>query len=107
GEYTVLMMERYYEERENGLDPYGAMKEATTKIGRAILASGLTVLFGFSALITSPFPMQSNFGFVTVMDMTFVILATFLVFPPLIVTLDRLGEFRGRDILKSKFKSKS
>jgi|Deesub1362A_J573_1020465.scaffolds.fasta_scaffold00039_118 hypothetical protein len=103
GEYTVLMMERYYEERENGLDPYEAMKEATTKIGRAILASGLTVLFGFSALITSSFPMQSNFGLVTVMDMTFVILATFLIFPPLIVTLDRLGEFRGRHILKSKF----
>ncbi|WP_052353034.1 efflux RND transporter permease subunit [Methermicoccus shengliensis] len=102
GEYTVLMMERYFEEREKGLAPFEALSETSVKIGRAILASGLTVLCGFSALIASPFPLQSNFGFVTVMDMVFVILATFIVFPPLIVTLDRMRTGEGPILRRMK-----
>lgn len=101
GEYTVLMMERYFEERDNGLAPLEALGEASAKIGRAIFASGLTVLCGFSALIASPFPMQSNFGLVTVLDMVFVILATFIVFPPLVVTLDRMRSGTHVSIISS------
>ncbi|MHC1592609.1 MAG: hydrophobe/amphiphile efflux-3 (HAE3) family transporter [Methermicoccaceae archaeon] len=101
GEYTVLMMERYFEERENGLEPLEALGETSAKIGRAILASGLTVLAGFSALIASPFSLQSNFGLVTVLDMVFVILATFIVFPPLVVTLDRIRTGSRPQIFRS------
>jgi len=102
GEYTVLMMERYFEERENGLLPFEALAETSVKIGRAILASGLTVLCGFSALIASAFPMQSNFGIVTVIDMLFVILATFIVFPPLVVMLDRMRMGEGSTLKRMK-----
>ncbi|MBN2488291.1 MAG: RND family transporter [Methanosarcinaceae archaeon] len=87
-EYAVLMMERYYEEKENGANPLDAIREASTKIGKAIFASGLTTVFGFSALIASPFSMTSNFGLVTVMDVALALIATFIVFPPVIVLLD-------------------
>ena len=87
-EYAVLMMERYYEEKENGANPLHAIREASTKIGKAIFASGLTTVFGFSALIASPFSMTSNFGLVTVMDVILALIATFIVFPPVIVLLD-------------------
>jgi hydrophobe/amphiphile efflux-3 (HAE3) family protein len=87
-EYAVLMMERYYEEKEKGANPLDAIREASTKIGKAIFASGLTTVFGFSALIASPFSMTSNFGLVTVMDVALALLATFIVFPPVIVLLD-------------------
>ncbi|MCD4808280.1 MAG: hydrophobe/amphiphile efflux-3 (HAE3) family transporter, partial [Methanosarcinales archaeon] len=91
-EYAILMMERYYEEKDKGANPAEAMYAASAKIGKAIFASGLTTLVGFSALIASPFSMNSNFGLVTVMDVTLALLATFMVFPAVIVKLDEWRE---------------
>ncbi|MCK4928672.1 MAG: MMPL family transporter, partial [Methanosarcinales archaeon] len=93
-EYAVLMMERYYEERDKGVSPVEAMEAASSKIGKAIVASGLTTLFGFSALIASPFSMNSNFGLVTVLDVALALLATFIVFPAVLVKLDEWREKR-------------
>ena len=101
-EYAILMMERYYEEKDKGLAPVDAMREASTKIGKAIIPSGLTTMFGFSALIASPFSMTSNFGMVTVMDVALALFATFIVFPPVMVLLDT-----WRDNMKMKSKSKN
>ncbi|WP_164997825.1 hydrophobe/amphiphile efflux-3 (HAE3) family transporter [Methanolobus psychrotolerans] len=93
-EYAILMMERYFEERDKGVDPEAAMQEASVKIGKAIVTSGLTTVFGFSALIASPFSITSNFGFVTVMNVALALLATFVIFPPVIVSLDKFREKR-------------
>ncbi len=87
-EYAILMMERYFEEKEAGATPMEAIHKASTKIGTAIVASGATTVFGFSALIASPFGMISDFGVVTVIDVLLALIATFVVFPPLIVVLD-------------------
>ncbi len=95
-EYAVMMMERYFEERENGLVPIDAIRESTGKIGVAILASGCTTLGGFSALIASPFSMNRNFGVLTVIDVLLALLASFFVFPVLMVWLDRMRERRTR-----------
>ncbi len=91
-EYAILMMERYYEEKDKGANPAEAMYASSAKIGKAIFASGLTTLVGFSALIASPFSMNSNFGLVTVMDVAMALLATFMVFPAVIVKLDEWRE---------------
>jgi predicted RND superfamily exporter protein len=88
------MMERYFEEKEKGASPEEAMKEASVKIGKAIVTSGLTTVFGFAALIASPFSMTSNFGFITVMDVILALLASFIVFPAVIVLLDKHRESR-------------
>ncbi len=98
-EYAVLMMERYFEEREKGASPEEAMKESSVKIGKAIVTSGLTTVFGFSALIASPFSMTSNFGFITVLNVILALLASFIVFPAVIVLLDKHRENRkqGKD----------
>ncbi|WP_370867567.1 hydrophobe/amphiphile efflux-3 (HAE3) family transporter [Methanolobus sp.] len=95
-EYAVLMMERYFEEREKGASPEEAMKESSVKIGKAIVTSGLTTVFGFSALIASPFSMTSNFGFITVLNVILALLASFIVFPAVIVLLDKHRESRKR-----------
>jgi uncharacterized protein len=65
-----------------------AIHMASAKIGSAIVASGATTVFGFMALLASPFPMISDFGMVTVIDVVLALLATFVVFPPLIIVLD-------------------
>jgi uncharacterized protein len=87
-EYSILMMERYFEERDEGADPLEAIHKTAASIGAALIASGATVVFGFAALIASPFPITSNFGLVTVIDILLVMVATFTVFPPLIIVLD-------------------
>ncbi|MFQ6073482.1 MAG: RND family transporter, partial [Methanosarcinales archaeon] len=88
-EFTILMMERYYEEREKGKLPIVAMETAASRIGPAIIASGSTVLFGFSALIFTTFPMLSSFGVVTVISVAFALLSTLIVLPPVMVYLDK------------------
>ncbi|RXA21299.1 RND family transporter [Methanosarcina sp. MSH10X1] len=87
-EYAILMMERYFEEKEKGESPLEAIRMTSSKIGSAIIASGATTVFGFMALLASPFPMISDFGMVTVIDVVLALLATFVVFPPLMVILD-------------------
>lgn len=87
-EYAILMMERYFEEKEKGESPMEAIRMTSSKIGSAIIASGATTVFGFMALLASPFPMISDFGMVTVIDVVLALLATFVVFPPLIIILD-------------------
>lgn len=88
-EFTILMMERYYEERENGFEPFIALEKAASNIGSAIIASGLTVIFGFSALIVSSFPMLRDFGIVTVMAVAFSLFSTMVVLPPIMVNIDK------------------
>lgn len=103
-EYAILMMERYFEEKDKGASCEEAMHEASVKMGKAIVSSGLTTVFGFSALIASPFSMTSNFGFITVIDVTLALLATFVVFPPVLVLLDKHREQR---ILRKRMKTMS
>jgi len=93
-EYSVLMMERYFEEKDHGADPLQAIYRTSDSIGAALLASGSTVIGGFAALTISPFPLIGDFGTVTVIDIVLVLIATFMVFPPFIVLMDTWREKR-------------
>lgn len=79
-EYAILMMERFYEELERMGEPMESLRVATRRIGSALTASGLTTVFGFAALIASPFLITNNFGTVTVLAILFALLTTFTVF---------------------------
>jgi hydrophobe/amphiphile efflux-3 (HAE3) family protein len=87
-EYAILMMERFYEELEKIGDPMEALSIASRRIGSALIASGLTTVFGFGALIASPFVMTSNFGLVTVMAVVFALFTTFTVFVVLMLRME-------------------
>jgi hypothetical protein len=86
-EFTVLLLERYYEEKAKGAPPRDAMLTAVGKIGRAIGASGLTVTAGFATLIFSGFPALRDFGWVTVVTVLFALVSTLVVLPPVVVWL--------------------
>ncbi len=87
-EYAILMMERFYEELGNVGDPFEAMKITANRIGSALVASGMTVVFGFGALIASPFNIISNFGVVTVMSVLLALITTFTVFVVLAIRME-------------------
>ncbi len=91
-EYSILLMERYYEEKGHGLDSTEAMRTAVTNTGIALVVSGTTTIFGFLALTASAFGIISSFGLVTVINMLMTLLASFVVFPPLMLTFDNFKE---------------
>jgi len=87
-EYAILMMERFYEELGRIGEPMEALKITSRRIGSALIASGLTTVFGFAALISSPFLITNNFGTVTVLAIMFALLTTFTVFVVLMYRME-------------------
>lgn len=88
-EMTVMVMERYIEERNLGEAKIEAMITSVTMIGKAIIASGLTTVGGFAVLLFSEFIILKDFGFMTVINISLALLSTFIVLPPLILLFDR------------------
>lgn len=88
-EYTILIMERYNEERRAGSDVDTSIERSVQKIGTAITVSGLTTVFGFSALVMSAFKIISNFGTTTVITVGFSLLGAILVMPAVLKIISR------------------
>lgn len=88
-EFTILLMERYYEERKKGELNMRAITIANQKVGKAILASALTTLGGFSALLFSDFEILSNFGMMTLINIALAVVSTLIVLPALLMVLGR------------------
>ena len=101
-EYAILMMERFYEELAKIGEPMEALRITSRRIGSALMASGLTTVFGFAALISSPFLITNNFGSVTVLAIIFALLTTFTVF---IVLMYRM-EIRRSAVENAKYELK-
>jgi uncharacterized protein len=89
-EFTILIMERFYEERKKGFTSFESIVIANKKIGKAVLASGLSVIGGFSALLISDFVILSNFGMMTLINVFFSLISTIIVMPAILILLDRL-----------------
>ncbi|GAB7015085.1 efflux RND transporter permease subunit [Methanogenium cariaci] len=92
-EYTILIMERYDEERERGLSCHDAIQTSIQKIGTAITISGLTTVFGFSALTLSEFPIMANFGLVTVITVAFSLVGAILVMPAVLAIVSNIQDW--------------
>ena len=89
-EMTVMVMERYLEERSRGYEKNKAIVTAVQRIGKAILASGLTTIGGFSVLMLSEFVILKDFGLMTVINIGLALLSTLFVLPALLVLFDKL-----------------
>jgi len=88
-EYTILIMERCEEELSRGTEFLDAIQTAVQKIGTAITVSGLTTVFGFSALTFSSFNIISNFGIVTVITVGFSLIGAIVVMPAVLALMYR------------------
>lgn len=88
-EFTVLFMERFYEERQKGSAALEAIKFTNKSTGKAIFVSALTTIGGFSALLASDFVILNNFGMMTLINISFALLSTIIVMPAILIVLDR------------------
>ncbi|WP_251344523.1 efflux RND transporter permease subunit [Haloplanus halophilus] len=92
-EYTIIVMERYYEEKARpGASKLDAVETAATRVGKAISVSGMTTVFGFSALTLSPFPILGDFGYLTVGVIFLTLVAALATLPPTLILLDTAAE---------------
>jgi len=94
-EFSVLVMERYGEERRRGHGPDEAMAIASHRIGRAFTTSGLTTAGGFAVLALSGFPLLSSFGLIVAVSVLAALLCALVMLPPLLVWSER--ESVGRE----------
>ncbi|WP_225353852.1 efflux RND transporter permease subunit [Methanolacinia petrolearia] len=92
-EYTILIMERYQEEKAKGGDMITSIQTAVQKIGTAITVSGLTTVLGFSALILASSPMIQNFGITTVMTVAFSLVGAIVVMPAVIALFEQFRTY--------------
>ena len=94
-EYTILVMERFTEEKELVEDPAEAIRTSVQKIGAAVTVSGLVTAGGFSALMLSVFPIVSSFGLSTVIAVLFSLIGAIVIMPA-VLTLMVAAEKRLR-----------
>ena len=98
-EFSVLLSARYRQERDGGAGPARAIELAYASTGAAVLASGVTAIAGFAALVFSDIRMLRDFGIVTVVDLTVSLLGVMIVLPAALLWAEEHGPFRVRDVL--------
>ncbi len=99
-EFSVLLSARYEEERGPGVPVGEALRRAYSRTGMAVLASGITAIAGFAALIATDIRMLRDFGIVTVLDLSVALLGVLIVLPAALVWAEAgfapLGALRRR-----------
>lgn len=88
-ETTLMVLERYVEERENGKNKADALDITISRIGKATLSTEFTTMGGFAVLMFSNFVILKDFGVMTVINVTLVMISTFVVLPAVIWIFDR------------------
>jgi hydrophobe/amphiphile efflux-3 (HAE3) family protein len=88
-EFSVLLSERFRQERAAGYGRTEALARTYRSTGRAVLASGITAIAGFGVLVFSNITMLRDFGFVTLVDLTVSLSGVLMVLPAVLTVFDR------------------
>jgi uncharacterized protein len=96
-EFSVLLSERYRQERLAGYDTIEALRRSYRRTGTAVAASGVTATMGFGVLVLSEITMLRDFGLVTLIDLSVSLVGVLLALPATLVMADAAAEGGGRD----------
>jgi hydrophobe/amphiphile efflux-3 (HAE3) family protein len=88
-EFSVLLAERFRQERLAGHDAAAALERTYRFTGRAVAASGVTAIAGFAVLVLSDIRMLRDFGLVTVIDLTVSLLGVMVVLPAVLLLAEQ------------------
>lgn len=97
-DYSIMLMNRYEQERQKENDKVKAMKKALHNAFSSISSSSVTTIVGLLALVFMSFTIGRDLGFVLAKGVLFSLISIFFVLPGLILIFDKL-------ILKTKKKS--
>ncbi len=91
-DYSVFLLHRFEEHRNQGMDPKESMIQALTKSTGSIFSSGLTTGIGFAALILMRFKIGPDLGIVLAKGIVISLLTVFVLFPVIILKTYKLLE---------------
>ena len=97
-DYSIMLMNRYDQEKQKEKDNVKAMKNALYKAFTAISSSSITTIVGLLALVFMSFKIGKDLGFVLAKGVLFSLICIFFVLPALILIFDKW-------IVKTKKKS--
>ena len=80
-EFSVLLSERYRQERVAGLGTVQALRRSYERTGAAVAASAVTAIAGFGVLAVSEIEMLRQFGWVTLIDLSASLLGVLIALP--------------------------
>lgn len=89
-DYSIMLMNRYTQEREKSKDNKEAMKKALVNAFGSISSSSITTIVGLLALVFMSFTIGKDLGFVLAKGVLFSLLSIFLCLPALILLFDKL-----------------
>ena len=103
-EFSVLLSERYRQERRGDHDVRAALARTYASTGAAVVASATTAIAGFAVLAVSDIRMLRDFGIVTVLDLLVSLLGVLFVLPAVLVLAERgeLQELPGRALERAR-----
>jgi uncharacterized protein len=94
-EFSVLLSERYRQERLRGAAAIEALRRTYTRTGAAVAASGVTAIAGFGVLVLSDIRMLRDFGLVTLIDLSVSLLGVLVALPAALMFAERRAEGRS------------
>src|SRR6202023_2795964 len=96
-EFSVLLSERFRQERLAGHDPVEALRRSYRRTGAAVAASGVTAIAGFGVLALSDIRMLRDFGLVTLIDLSVSLVGVLVALPAALVLAGTAAESGGRE----------
>lgn len=88
-EFSVLLSERFRQERAAGYELADALERSYRSTGAAVLASGVTAIAGFGVLVFSSITMLRDFGIVTLVGLTVSLGGVLVVLPAALALSER------------------
>ncbi len=103
-EFSVILAARFRQERRAGRELGVALRQAYSRTGAAVLASGVTAIAGFAVLIASDVGMLRQFGFVTVIDLAVALLGVIVALPATLVWAEHIPPTGLKRAYKARFR---
>ena len=88
-DYSIMLMNRYAQERQKENDKIKAMKSALYNAFKSISSSSVTTIVGLLALVFMSFTIGKDLGFVLAKGVLFSLISIFFVLPGLILMFDK------------------
>lgn len=88
-DYSIMLMNRYTQEKSNSRDRKIAMKNALQKAFGSICSSSITTIVGLSALVFMSFTIGKDLGFVLAKGVLLSLICILCVLPGLILLFDK------------------
>lgn len=89
-DYSIMLMNRYAQEKQKETDKIKAMKNALYNAFKSISSSSITTIVGLLALVFMSFTIGRDLGFVLAKGVLFSLISIFFVLPSLILMFDKL-----------------